>query len=763
MKRMYLFMAAMVAILCVTGCSDENTSSYKPEDYQLEADAIDLTRGMNVVIFDSKGELAEGIELGIKGDVQVYNLNEDVSYSCVHRDGKTYLMPTLEKNAEGIVFDKLMLNAPGNKKLNKELTIVVREEAEDTEFAPIGTTSEEITNRFMSVVGMSFDITSARGVNKSKVLSAKLLNDVNKELEGDLIYLSSNRQPATFIFKQGSSYSSISKSYMESIGLGGFIPAKGFFLGISANEDVSESRRTESQYEWALASERYTRAEGAIIEDALADFAREKKMPSKWTPIINRTINNVLNNPGSESYKNYPETEEGTYALLKQYGGWFFTGCQLGGEYSYRFSKKMDVSEYSMSVGVGLDMSLVNPIKECKTLGSFLAQATSSELAKFQFQFKGQEKEIFQSMECERVIYSDGGDLISTSGDEKVWNITDDPGKWIPLAYRTKADEETGSDDNHRVHFLYELCADQNSTRAKLLKKALTKDSEGLIPYLKYLKKYEKAKDATMILADVILINMNGGDGVPASDVEPRMMRTPSDGKWRMYYPMVANANIIELCHPGFQPNLNSYQVHGQSTIYDNSRHYIFYALDWNAPNVGMTNIRLGKSAKQGETQRGPHTDQSVKGDTKNGSFYIIAEWAGASTALKDKITGFGIKWTDWDNDNGDLKGKVFASTGGTEWDKLSEFKAGEPAEAYFKKYWAPEVDYHRCETDPDTQDGFCDIKGKPRPHTIHICWTKKPIERDMTGYDINSKDKAVDNLAKNPPICLPYPGKWKK
>lgn len=763
MKRMYLFMAAMVAILCVTGCSDENTSSYKPEDYQLEADAIDLTRGMNVVIFDSKDELAEGIELGIKGDVQFYNLNEDLSYTCVRRDGKTYLLPTITNNAEGIVADKVFLNAPGNKKLNKEITVVVREDSENATFDPIGTTPAEITDRFMNVLGKGFDIINPRGVINSRVLSAKLLGDINNKTDGALLSISSTSQPASYTFKQGSTYSSVTNSWMESIGIGGFIPfIKGLFLGINANEDVSKSRRTDSQYEWAMATERYVRAEGSVDEDVLADYADEQELPSIWTPVIDRTLNNILNNPGSNVYKRYPETKEGTYSLLQKYGGWFYTACQLGGEYTYRFSKKMDVSENSMSVGVGLDMSLVNPITECKTLGSFLAQATQSELAKFNFKFQNQKNEIYQSMECAHEVYSDGGDLISSSGSEKIWNITDDPGKWIPLAYGTYVDirEVQKGRANPHLHPLYELCANPNSTRAKLLKEALTKDADGVIPYLKYLNGYEQLKEATMVLADVILINMNGGDGVPASDVEPRMMQTPSDGKWRMYYPMVANANIMELCSPGFQPNLNSYQVHGQSTIYDNSRHYIFYALDWNAPNVGMTNIRLGKSAKQGESQRGPHTDQSVKGDPKNGSFYIIAEWAGASTALKDKITGFGIKWTDWDNDNGNLKGKVFASTGGTEWDKKSNFKAGEPAEKYFLKYWAPEVDYHRCEKDPDTQDGFCDIEKKPRPHTIHICWTKKPIERDMTGYDINSKDKAVDNLTKNPPICLPNPGK---
>ena len=110
------------------------------------------------------------------------------------------------------------------------------------------------------------------------------------------------------------------------------------------------------------------------------------------------------------------------------------------------------------------------------------------------------------------------------------------------------------------------------------------------------------------------------------------------------------------------------------------------------------------------------------------------------------------------ENEDG-KKGLSFASTGGTEWDKSDHFERDSEYEKYFLKYWDPKENYHRCENDPGDQGSFIDLETKPRKHTMHMCWTTKPIERDMSGISNDKKPLAVEDIGKKCPICLPY--KW--
>lgn len=758
MRKPLLFIAAIAAMSCLTGC-DDDSNQFNPEDYELNEDAMDITSGMNIIIMENEADMAEGIEVPIKGDVTISNGNPAVTYSCVHKNGKTFIVPAVVgSNNELMLVDDVLVSVPQNPNIAaKKIKVIIRKSFPMANAGTIGNVSTKVADRIIDVIGMGFDAADEIGTVKSTIIDKDFLLNIHHNAPSGILSFNNASQPNRQIYREGYTYSSMYNAYSNSIGLNFYIPVKTCVIGFNGKGSWSESRRTENSYEYAMASERAIKAEGYIVEDALAGYASDNNLDENyWLPIITKYLNNALNNPGSREYQRYPETEEGTYKLIANYGGWFYTACQIGGSYEYRFSKKMDVSATSLKWGLSLDLSLKHRLDSCSSLAKYLEKQATRNIVDVSYEHTEDKEELYKNMECESEVYSNGG-AYTVSGNSKVWDVSSDPENWVPVSYGTQAvldNMETKNSPNPFVHYLYELCADQNSARAKAIKKALTPDENGYVPYFAYLNGYKDIKEGQMVLADVILIEKTGN--ITASEDGPITRTTPSDGKTRTYYPLVANINQGFMT-PGRNPNLQMDYFSGETTRFDNSRLYVYYALDWNGPNVGMTNVRLGKSAKQGESIRGVYTDKNLKGDPYDGCYYIIAEWAGEKTPISEKITGVGLRYTDWDSDNGKYAGLVFASTGGTEWDKASAFKAGEAAETYFLKYWDKNAGYHRCEDDSDTQGSFVRMKDKGRPHTMHLCWTKKPIERDMTGYK-SLDNKAYEEMKKNTVICLPDP-----
>lgn len=767
MKKHFLMAMTLMAGICV-GCSDSD--DFDPADYELNQDAQDVACGMNIIILEGKKDIDKGIEIGIKGEVEARNTNKLIAYDCVHKDGKSYLMPQVDMSEHAFALtDQVTIHVPHNEKLDKKITVVFRKEPKLMSSHTYSGVSEKVGNRLVDVLGRGFDIIQELGMTRSNVLNKELLLEVDEAMKGDILSFNSNQQPQESTYKEGYDFNSVSRAWSNSTGLNVKFPLKGLILNVGISVEVSKSKYKESSNEYVMATQKATKAEGYIKEDALAAYAEQNGLGDfYWASVMSQTLNDVLNNPGSAAYKRYAETEEGTMQLLQAYGGWFYTACQLGGNYNYIMTKTSELDQESFKWGVAVDLSLKKKVdEECHLLGEYLNNKAKSQIAEFHEKFERQGEDLHKSMNIESETFSNGGAYTTTSSGARVWDITNEPDNWVPIAYGTSsdvADVEKGLTNKH-FHSLYDLCADTTSVRAKAIKKALTADANGCIPYISYLNGYINSTESRMVLADVILVEKTGGSqsvGVPAKgDDEPFWDVTPGDGKLRKYYPLVVNTNQDFFKAYGYQPQLNQFYFHGESTTNNKSRHYVFYALDWNAPGVGITNIRLGRDndLAPGECVRGINTDKNLKHWGVNGKQYIIVKWAADNTPVDKKITGFGLKYTDWDTANGNYIGLVFASTGGTEWDKSDHFERGSEYEKYFLKYWDPKENYHRCEKDPGAQNSFIDLETKPRKHTMHMCWTTKPIERDMSGISNDKKSLAVDDIGKKCPICMPY--KW--
>lgn len=775
MKNVVKVMAIAFCALSLgfVSCSDDDDdlgpAGATEEEPVIVGDAIDVTDGMNVIILEGDDQIRSGFRLKTKGMiVGISNMNPSVSYKQCKYDENVYIKPTIDSGSTSLIYCDQVHLADGQG-YDKTITVVLRKSA-TKEISNLNSgTTPAIAERFLDVLGKGFDIDMPRGITESNVFSTDHIAMINDQLHGGLLSLQSTNQSEELKFEEGRTYNSITRSWSENVGLNISFPAKGFIFSLGLSEHVSKSEHTESTREYAFAQHNAIKAQGAINELALAGFCSSGYLTgssiNKWSPIIAVELNNALNNPSSAEYKMYGNDEAGINRLISTYGGWFFTACQLGGAETILYSKKVDAScnsfAWSMAVDFGMKKEEDAVQHEENILKQFLIQMMKKELVKAHFDYERSGEDIKEKMEMHSEESCYGGTMDSNGK----WEVSKDPHQWTIMAYGTPNDVEKvkHGEKNPHLHLLYELCVDQNSERAKALKRALEPGENDMIPYLKYKQVYSEVDKGRMVLADVILVDRTSGStgSVQKDDEKVEYWKSP-DGKWRYYYPMVANGNA-GFSKWGFAPSYNDYYWSGEST--NTTRQYIYYALDWSTECRGITNIRLGtKADARTESIRGCSTDRGMKHSANHGSRYIIVEWAEEDTPVDQLITGFGMKYTDWDGDNGTLKGKVFSSTGGTDWEKDTRFRREDKYEQYFLKYWT-EGQYVKCEENDKKlpgksdqyQNSFVDLQDCHRGHTAHMCYTRKPIERDMTGFEGMDPEKAYTGLERKSAICLPW------
>ena len=369
MKKHFLMAMTLMAGICV-GCSDSD--DFDPADYELNQDAQDVACGMNIIILEGKKDIDKGIEIGIKGEVEARNTNKLIAYDCVHKDGKSYLMPQVDMSEHAFALtDQVTIHVPHNEKLDKKITVVFRKEPKLMSNHTYSGVSEKVGNRLVDVLGRGFDIIQELGMTRSNVLNKELLLEVDEAMKGDILSFNSNQQPQESTYKEGYDFNSVSRAWSNSTGLNVKFPLKGLILNVGISVEVSKSKYKESSNEYVMATQKATKAEGYIKEDALAAYAEQNGLGDfYWAPVMSQTLNDVLNNPGSAAYKRYAETEEGTMQLLQAYGGWFYTACQLGGNYNYIMTKTSELDQESFKWGVAVDLSLKKKVdEECHLLG----------------------------------------------------------------------------------------------------------------------------------------------------------------------------------------------------------------------------------------------------------------------------------------------------------------------------------------------------------------------------------------------------------
>lgn len=416
-------------------------------------------------------------------------------------------------------------------------------------------------------------------------------------------------------------------------------------------------------------------------------------------------VHDLLNKPRSEFYKLYPNTKEGIYSLLKDFGTHVICQGVFGGSYTKSYARYENAYENK----IGVDVSV-----EAK------AQKKSEEITDWVDIWKAKNSP-YLNFEAEGGYYSDnyvkaskyisfekgrGGSTVST--DYNTWDksfTTGDPDGWVLISYTT--DEKNGQNDNNIVpiyEFIYE------------------KDRRNAVMYYfdDYIKEYcdqhfPEKPNWNLILADIQFFAEKDG-----SHKKPQLGRSfvgfpfgADEDHPAIYVPMMANDNFpiaddkgyaVETCQNDFLLG----QVDGA--------HYWYYAIGYEElGTVGIKDIRFLDASKDKEwlekekkdynrywyprtnlrNGENTHSNTDINLSINNNMPYILP--ARTDTPLEDKVKAFGLLEWDYDIDSKtyNFGPYIFASTGGSEWQRdWAETK--EEFNMYWQKSYLHDIKYHK-------------------------------------------------------------------
>ena len=800
MNKTFLSSSALMAtVLMATSCNDSDFLDDSTSSARTTANAAaDLTRGNNVMIYEADQLADQSFPVTLEGnDVILSNVNPNLSYQCVKSDGQWVIKTHLKADeTPPICMDQVTISSAANPKLQKTVTVVVRQSGSETRAS-----FDDIGTRFCQVLGGGIDPLEDVGLWHSNIL------DMDAVVACKALQYTTNGQETYYTSHEASDYNRLYAMHQNEGGLNLSLPIKNFVLGVKTGFHEKCAQTTENKYEYLTSSVCTYWAQGYVDDDRLYSIINPTdtlRIKHPFLAVCSTTLCNVLNNPASPEYQKYANNDAGIIALLDRYGSHFFTGCLLGGRAEFNWSKRRDFSSrelsWDLSVQLGLegkgecakDSTVENSINRtngkkdtttvAKTVVTQHLQAKGSSTSSVNYAHT--ESDIRESEQVQ--IFSDSR-MFGGNGTQNTkyadWILTDDPANWIPIAYCTKSklDDMNQSHcavskvQNPFVHSILELCDSISSPdRYNAIKRMITPDANdcGKIPY--YDKKDLYIRDTNTedrpVIADCTFEWIEAKNYNIGSLATPKLKAHPVDGKLRMYYPMVLNPNCF---NPGKDLGRAAIVVTGDfigtSKDNDGGRLIFYYALDWSSNTDGIINIRIdkktgisNKAAAGGDWPCGTRTGKGWSGDPWNGDNYLIVTYGNKDTPAEDKITGVGLYFTEYDTDNGNHRGEVYASSGGTEWVSFGRYNRSD--QDYFESYFGKkETSWVRCEravlcSDGVTrkgQDRIVDIKNCSEPHTANVCYTKKAITRDMTGYTIVDGDRS---FTKTSPISVPLP-----
>ncbi|MCQ2116986.1 MAG: hypothetical protein MJY76_02465 [Bacteroidales bacterium] len=744
--------ALLLCLGVLSACNDYDYNYYIVNP--VPESSTDLTQGYNSLII--KYDTLSKVVIAVSEPVIVSNTSPLISYEQeTDARGATVLRPKVANpKGLGIVnVDQVTLTSQGNPQKSKTISVTILR-------YPRQAAVNEIKERLLEVLGRGIDPLAEIGTTKGSVLNRDLVAAVNGALDW-----SSTIQSTYGYRNEGTDYNKTVRSRQHQSGLDLVIPIKKILFKPSFSITHTTVDITENRYEYMTGTVGTKCAEGQIREDALIN-----NNPIGFRAVMDETLNNVLNNPGSDSYKIYSNDPKGLAKLLDNYGTSFYTSVLLGGSANITWMKKQDMSSHSLSMVINASISVnkTEPTETSKKLNSEGKDTLTTVLNSYSYGgtasygFTQEDLDVMEHSELTSSMQLIGGNCTEVQ-DFNQWHVTDQPAKWVPIAYATKdqLDQMQMSGKNPSIHSILELCDSVNSNeRYNALKEFLQPDEDGLIPYYLYTGKYEDMKKGHWIIADVIMVARSYDDSKYAPILT---FECPHDRKTRLYYPLVTNPNVNDQQKDrvGYSVSLNAKCYHGAG-FHRNVLLTMYYAMEWEENSkpsgCGITKITIAGSDDPGKDiyKRGDYSDAGVDGDPKGGKHYLVVHYANKDTKPEDKVTAIGVYNTEWDEDNGDKRGLVFASSAGMEWmaDQGWETQANKD---FFNSYWGKDnKKWTRGEYGAQF-NSIVDIKKKRRPRTAHVCYTTEAITKDLSGITETEGDALQKTfMEKVAPINIP-------
>ena len=334
-----------------------------------------------------------------------------------------------------------------------------------------------------------------------------------------------------------------------------------------------------------------------------------------WKHLITPELDNVLNNPGSKEYKRYPDTDKGACKLIEDYGSHLVTFCMLGTKATLNFRKKQDLQKTSVEWSLAAKIQQVSERKNLKdiddkdklAIAKYVDDQSFSACAGYSKSYDDFLAEVDATWEAKLM----GGNA-NTAKDFADWNATDDPEKWIPVAYNK------GNKKHAELRAIYELCQDPTSPRCQLLKRVMEEVDKktGNCPFIDYMiDEYginPNPKETEWVLAgvyvDVAVKADKDDDGNQNEIPKPIRRSVPGDEKTKAtFYPFTDLAFNVGNC-------LDT-QTYDFGACVRWNCHYWYYAMMMRDDYPGIQEFRLVEKDKVSEYNVNKKYQNCMKGD----------------------------------------------------------------------------------------------------------------------------------------------------
>lgn len=632
-----------MSLLLLSSCSDD-TPSYSDSNLpDIEEGQLDIAGGYNVLMLDCNQIDNFRHRLGTRKSV-IISVDDECPYIfeiVKDKDALQYLKARQrrDRNLEFIGTRSYMLHlntTDGSQ--TKDVKIVLRNLASPTS-----------VNEYAYNIGKGTDIYADLGNVKYPVLefnaiAAHLTDNVN------------NVQKAIHFEIGGERYEETMERMSVSVGLDGSSPTINskhkFFFSAGGTFGQESLNHSIKNYEYYLGFYAKVMAEVKLNPDWLIPYQANDNLSELLEP----TINDVLNNPGSPIYQNYPDTKDGIFNLFDHYGAHVITKAAFGGTYIWMYGRKENAYEHSIGLDASAHMSFKGTNGKPATEWVEMYQKIHSSPyisangvgSNYDYDYEK------ASDAFERSVVT-GGDA---NTDIVTWESnfsTENPDKWVIVSYKTLDDDEA------RMIPLYEFIDDKSSQRYKAMKEywGAYQDS-----------KYKELTEDKIVLADFMMKKASSSSHEAS---EPKsFVGTGPDGNKYIYFPMMANGNFLYADGDG-NFVYRDQQGYAAETNQDHfvsadtkACHYWYYALAYDSECRGITDILFDNDDHSGYTRRGDHANDGVSGLIDNN--YVYIKTGTSSTTTSEKIKAVGLyNHSNKDNISNPAKWRIWATSGGAE------------------------------------------------------------------------------------------------
>lgn len=741
--RNHYFLLALGAVGLITSCADDENlgrlqsiAEQFPDDEQINND---LTRGVNVFISDHNG--ADTLYLDTKKGVSLeYDASRGLTFRQVRDEkGFTCLIPSVADGFSGAVGE---VTVSASDKASKKLTVILR---------GYDRTRADDAFIFRGVQALSRGIPA---VTQNSLAPLNALNDTLLMADGVINYNSFGREVnATEIHE--TSYSKTTSSYTESLGLSGAVPAGATMISASFNQSSSSSTTEESEREYYIKQRRAVMGQYEFN----TGLAEDKHPEVGLLYYLDNTLNNILNN--NKTYQSYPRTKDGVYRILDKYGVMLADHVELGGYVTSIYSREQNIYDHSAkwdcTIGISAKRLLGNGFddnanldKETQEAIKLWAEANqitpTTPEGKLNTSFGGGESDYQRVSKSKLEVTMKGGNIdVETSFDK--WIPQNNPEKWVVVSWKN-SETNTKSTFYRLLDFVKDFqpadasTPDNRCTYAQLIDRYIE-------DYMEDRKIKDDTSTAPYVVADVIFLDssqenykkyLTGEKDWHKGDFpKPFVMKTSSDQKERIYYPLMANNQDPNIGTRNLTPS-KALETGNDSFVGARHRfsHFIYYAMDRADRCAGFTSVIFDDDQPSGAgwNRRGNSTDRGILAGTYD-CFLYVQNYSYGRYEYKNingvnccnKVTGIGIYCND--------DSKIIGATPGT--DLPRPFNA-EDTET-FQKIWNSNKKGNVWKLTEPIYQGWIH-----RPHKLLMAFTYEIFDRDIFDFTKNDSNVPVNS-----------------